>query len=292
MEWLNLSIEIRERANVELGDEAIGRVESVRELLREVSAGQAASEAAGDFLDNPEEALSDQQKKYLEPQGKLRAALARSGYALNRNLVSLVFGLEVRGADHLPDEQFIITPQHSSYLDSFALAAALDWARLSRTYWGGFTGTSFNNPFMRAVSRLAKVVPVDPRRGVISSLAFAAAVLDQGHNLIWYPEGGISKDGKLQDFKPGIGLLLMHYQVSVVPTWIEGTFEALPAGKKMPRLRKLAVTFGEPIEAQELVGRTTVAEKDDYSKQQKHHARIAKKLQKHVASLAHKAAKQ
>ena len=138
---------------------------------------------------------------------------------------------------------------------------------------------------MRAVSRLAKVVPVDPRRGVISSLAFAAAVLDQGHNLIWYPEGGISKDGKLQDFKPGIGLLLMHYPVLIVPTWIDGTFEALPAGKMIPRRRKITVSFGEPIEARELVGRTTAAEKNDNSKQQKHHARIAKKLKTHVAHL-------
>jgi long-chain acyl-CoA synthetase len=136
------------------------------------------------------------------------------------------------------------------------------------------------------VSRLAKVIPIDPRRGVISSLVFAAAVLERGDNLVWFPEGGISRDGKLQDFKPGIGLLLMHYPVSVVPIWIDGTYDALPSGKMIPRLRKITVTFGEPIEARELIGRTTAAERDDYSKQQKHHARIAKKLQRHMAALA------
>jgi long-chain acyl-CoA synthetase len=291
MEWLNLSIEIRERADIELGNEAIGRVESVRDLLREVSAGQAAGGAAEDFLDDPEQVLTDSQKRYLEPHDKFRAVLARSGFAVNRRVLSLIFGLEVKGADHLPDKQFIITPNHSSYLDSFALAAALDWARLERTYWGGFTGTSFNNPLTRTVSRLAKVVPVDPQRGVIAGLAVAAAVLDRGHNLIWYPEGGLSRDGKLQEFKPGIGLLLTHYPVSIVPAWIDGTFEALPVGKMMPRLRKLTVAFGEPVGAHELLGKPTAAEKNDYSKQQKHYVRIAKKLQKHVARFADQGAR-
>jgi len=285
MEWLNLSLEIRERVGVELDDEAIGRVESVRDLLREVSAGQAIGEKGKHFLDEPEQALSESQKVFLEPHGNIRAAIARSGYASNRRLMSLAFGVEAKGVDRLPDQQFIITPNHASFLDPFAIAAALDWKTLRRLYWGGFTGIAFTNPLTRALSRLAKVAPIDPQRGIISSLAFAAAVLEKGYNLVWFPEGERSPDGDLKDFKPGIGLLLTRYPVAVVPAWIDGAFEALPIGKKIPRRRKLTVTFGEPIEAHELDAGAAL-EQDDYSKQQEHHARIAKKLQKHVARLA------
>jgi len=285
MEWLNLSLEIRQRVNVELDDEAIGRVESVRDLLREVSAGQAVGEKGKHFLDEPEQSLSERQKAHLAPHGRIRAAIARSGYASNRLLMSLAFGVEAKGVDQLPAEQFIITPNHASFLDPFAIAAALDWKRLRRIYWGGFTGIVFTNPLTRALSRLAKVAPIDPQRGIISSLAFAAAVLEKGYNLVWFPEGERSPDGQLKDFKPGIGLLLTRYPVAVVPAWIDGAFEALPTGKRIPRRRKLTVTFGEPIEAREL-GADAALEEDDYSKQQEHHARIAKKLQEHVARLS------
>jgi long-chain acyl-CoA synthetase len=287
MEWLNLSLEIRERAGVELDDEAIGRVASVRDLLREVTAGRSVSSEAGkDILDEPEQALSERQKKYLEPHGRFRAALARGGFAANRSLMSLAFGLDVKGAEHLPADEFIITPNHASYLDPFVVAAALDWPRLERVYWGGFTGAAFTNPLTHAASRLAKVIPVDPRRGAISSLAFAASVLKRGNSLVWFPEGQRSNDGKLQDFKPGIGVLLTHYPVTIVPVWIDGAFKALPMGKILPRFRKITVTFGEPIDARELVAAADGNKQEAPDEEQQRYERIAKELRKRVAQLA------
>jgi hypothetical protein len=41
-------------------------------------------------------------------------------------------------------------------------------------------------------------------------------------------------DGHLQHFLPGIGKLLLTVPVSVVPLYIEGTFEALPRGRHVP----------------------------------------------------------
>ena len=44
----------------------------------------------------------------------------------------------------LPDRcPFIIAPNHVSYLDAFAVAAALDYSVLGRTYWAGWTGAAF-----------------------------------------------------------------------------------------------------------------------------------------------------
>jgi long-chain acyl-CoA synthetase len=57
---------------------------------------------------------------------------------------------------------------------------------------------------------------------------------------------------ELQQFKPGIGLLLEHFQVPVVPVVIHGTREAMPPGKTLPRPKKVTVEFGRALEVEEL----------------------------------------
>ena len=143
-------------------------------------------------------------------------------------------------------------PNHVSYLDSPALAAALGYHRLRQTYWGGWTGVAFRNPVMRLLSRLAQVVPIEQERSALSSLAFGAAVLKRGKNLIWFPEGGLSRTGALQPFKPGIGMLLEHFHVPVVPVFLHGTREALPPGKVLPQPKQIWVAFGKPLQADDL----------------------------------------
>ena len=117
-----------------------------------------------------------------------------------------------------------------SYLDSFALAAALDHGRLRETYWAGWVGAAFGNPVTRLVSRLARVVPINPARAGTSSLAFGAAVLGRGKNLVWFPEGERSWTGELGPFKRGLGVLLEHYRVPVVPVFVEGSYGRCRAG--------------------------------------------------------------
>jgi len=64
MEWINLSMEIGESAGVELDEEAIERIDAVRDLLNEVAEGAETGEDAGTSpLEQPEEVLSDEQKR-------------------------------------------------------------------------------------------------------------------------------------------------------------------------------------------------------------------------------------
>src|SRR5207237_2330463 len=122
------------------------------------------------------------------------------------------------------------------------------------TVW---TGVAFTNAVLRFLSRLGKILPVEPTRAARSSLAFGAIVLKKKKNLVWFPEGERSPDGKLQDFKPGIGMLLEKFPVCVIPVFIHGTREALPPGKFFPRLRSIRLVFGKPLDApeQQRVGR-------------------------------------
>jgi long-chain acyl-CoA synthetase len=111
-------------------------------------------------------------------------------FVLNRILMRGPLSLRVEGLENLPDGgPYIIAPNHVSYLDAFAVAAALDYSVLRCTYWAGWTGAAFGNTLTRLVSRLAQVVLIDLGRAGLSSLAYGAAVLKRGQNLVWFAEG-------------------------------------------------------------------------------------------------------
>ncbi|HET9927989.1 MAG TPA: 1-acyl-sn-glycerol-3-phosphate acyltransferase, partial [Rubrobacter sp.] len=247
--WVNLTLEIGENTGVELDEEAVENIDTVRDLLREVASGAGGTARRSSPLERPEEVLDDRQRRWLRPLGPVRATLARSMFFLNRKVMQGPFRLRVEGLENLPDEgPFIIAPNHVSYMDAFAVAAALDYSVLRRTYWAGWTGAAFGNPLTRFVSRLAQVVPIDLGRTGLSSLAFGAAVLGRGQNLIWFAEGERSPTGSLQPFKPGVGMLLGFYPVPVVPVFIRGTYEAMPRGKFLRSLEQVTVAFGEPFD--------------------------------------------
>ncbi len=156
------------------------------------------------------------------------------------------------GLERLPPRgPFILAPHHVSYLDAFVLSAVLDFELLRRTYWAAWTGVAFG-PVFRLFRRLTHVVPVDSSRGAASSLAYGAAVLGSQHNLIWFPEGQLSRSGELLALKPGTGILLAHYPVPVIPVHIEGTRQALPPGSLVPRPGRMQVTFAAPLDLKQL----------------------------------------
>ncbi|MFW6323754.1 MAG: 1-acyl-sn-glycerol-3-phosphate acyltransferase [Desulfovibrionales bacterium] len=280
MEWLNITLNIRQRTGVEITEEAIGRIETIRDLLQEAAEQSEAKGVTteGLPLENPEQALSGYQMRWLGPQGRTASLLAHGLIRMNRVLMQTFFQIEVVGKENIPEnEQVLFTPNHVSYLDPFLLAAVLDTRKLRNSFWAGWTGAAFHNPVNRAVSRLAHTIPIDPEKGVFSSLAFAAAVVKRGKNLIWFPEGGRTFSGRLEPFKPGIGLILDHFPIRTVPIFISGTEKSMPRGTALPRPAKVRVVFGKPVYPQEL--------KDD-GQGEDSRERIVSGLYKRIAEMA------
>jgi long-chain acyl-CoA synthetase len=258
LEWMDLTLEMRERAGVELSEEAIAEIATVRDLLRATidaaEAGPGPSGAAP--LERPEELLSEEQRRWLEPSGAVVRSLGVAVHAGTSLLMRGLFHVRAEGLERVPARgQVVFAPNHRSLLDPFVIAAVLPRALLRQTFWGGATVWLFTNPFARLLSRIANVVPVDPRRAAISSLALGAAVLERRQNLVWFPEGRRSTTGELQRFLPGVGKLLERFKVPVVPVFIHGTEQALPPGRYLPRPARVTVVFGEPIHPDELARR-------------------------------------
>ncbi len=280
LEWMTMSLELRDLVGVDLPEEAITRIGTVRDLLRKtVEADQAISAALDPAirLTKPEELLDPQQRHWLTGRGWFLRGLGRALLVLDRLLMRTVFSLEVHGAERIPAEgPCVLIPNHASLLDPPALFAALSTRSLNQTYWGGWTGIMFHNPVMRLVSRATRVLPIDQSDRPLANLALGAAALARGDNLVWFPEGGLSRDGTLQPFQPGIGLLLTAYPVPVIPVRIEGSREALPPGARWPRRRRITITFGEALNPATL---KRSGEGTD------HYRQIAAALHDHVASL-------
>lgn len=263
LSWLNLSLEISERTGVELSEEAIARVNTVRDLLREVRqqtdtdglSTAPAQMSQETVLSQPETILTAEQLSWLEPQGKGLETLGVPIYVMVQRLLQARVSLTVSGIENLPaNSNFVLTPNHTSYIDAPVVSAAIGYTRMRQTYWAGSTDVMFVNPIARLVSRLAQVVPVagtGPGTGR-SSLAFAAAILERGYNLVWFPEGHLSPDGKLLPFRQGLGLVLAHTGTPVIPVSITNAYRALPAGQAIPDQHPVSVTFGKPYKPSEL----------------------------------------
>jgi len=254
LEWVSLGLEMQARFGIELTEEAIARVVTLRDLLQEVEKAKAVSAGKAAEGRGPAQALTPEQERWLRPLGPGLLLLSFLLYGLNWLAMHLLFRLEVRGRERLPQSgRVIFAPNHTSYLDPFALSAALPWRLLRRTYWAGAVDVMFTTRAKRLFSRLSHVFPVDPYRGTSTSIAYGTAVLGEEKGLVWFPEGRRSPTGDLLPFLPGIGVLVQRTKAPVVPVRIEGSFEALPVSGRWPRLRRIRVTFGHPLGPEKLV---------------------------------------
>jgi long-chain acyl-CoA synthetase len=267
---MELAVALEQRFSVTLTDADIATVPTIRDLLRVAVErhGGPTSESAPVRLDLD---------RWLAPTGPLTTAAGTLLAAVNRLLMRAAFHLKVRGLERLPEQgAYVLTPNHVSDLDPLAIAGALPWRHLRRIHFAGDVARLFSNRLSRGFCRTAHLFPVDelhPSAAVES----AERVLRTGETLVWFPEGWRSPDGRCRRFMPGIGQLLLRTGAPAVPVWIDGTFEALPRSRRVPRLHPISVTFGEPVRAE-----TLRAEGQGHAEEE----RIAEALRRRVIALA------
>ncbi len=267
LEWLTLTLELREQLGVTLDAAAVSRVITLRDLVTEICRAPAGAAVAETPPAMPAAA----------PRGPLARAAGTVVLWLVRVVVRLLLRVEITGRERLPGGgSFVVTPNHASYLDPLVLVASLPWVCLRRTAWAGWTGRMFTGPVSSAVSRWTNVFPVDPDRELGGGAAAALAALARGEVVIWFPEGRRSPTGDVRDFLPGIGTVIREARVPAVPVLIEGSFEAWPRHRVLPRPRaRVRVSFGAPLPV-EVLARDAEGEP----------ARIAQALRSAVLRLA------
>jgi len=119
------------------------------------------------------------------------------------------------------------------------------------------------------VVSLFNVFPLPQKTGFRRSFAFAGETMDRGYSVLVFPEGSRTRDGKMQPFMEGIGLLAKNLNVPIVPAKIDGLYEVKKEGKRFAARGQIKVTIGEPV---------SIAHEDEPAK-------ITKLLERRVASL-------
>ena len=119
-----------------------------------------------------------------------------------------VYRFKVTGDHHIPMEgAAILTCNHVSFIDAVLLMAASP-----RPIRFVMDHRIFKVPVLGWMFKLAKAIPIAPRSEDLAAYEQAfidvQAVLREGDLLAIFPEGGITKDGQLQEFKGGIMKIL------------------------------------------------------------------------------------
>jgi 1-acyl-sn-glycerol-3-phosphate acyltransferase len=87
----------------------------------------------------------------------------------------------------------------------------------------------------------------------MAAVDLAVEALGQGDVVVWFGEGYRSADGRMLPFGPGIGRVIERSGAAAVPVLIDGTFEAWPRDRALPRPVPVRVVFGEPVAARDLL---------------------------------------
>lgn len=102
-----------------------------------------------------------------------------------------------------------------------------------------------------AASLLLNAIPIERATVTRRSADLAAELIDEGWSMLIFPEGGRSPDGWGQDFRGGAAYLARRTGAPVVPIHLAGTERILPKGSKRLKPAPVAVTFGDPLRAEE-----------------------------------------
>ncbi len=132
-------------------------------------------------------------------------------------LTHCVYRFRVQGEEHIPvSGAAILVCNHVSYVDAVLMMAASP-----RPIRFIMDHRIFAMPVMGWLFRLCKAIPVAPQKEDPDAYERAfiegKRVLAEGDLLAIFPEGGITRDGRLAPFKGGVMKLLQAHPVPVVP---------------------------------------------------------------------------
>lgn len=167
-----------------------------------------------------------------------------------------VYRFKVRGDEHIPTEgAAILVCNHVSFVDAILLMAASP-----RPVVFIMDHRIFAFPVLGWLFRLAKAIPIAPQKedpqAYAAAFARAKAVLDDGQLLGIFPEGAITRDGQLGEFKGGVMKLLEANPVPVIPLALQnlwGSFFSRIEGSAMRKpfrrgfFSRVGVVAGEAV---------------------------------------------
>lgn len=166
--------------------------------------------------------------------------------------------LRIRGAEHIPRQApFVMIANHASHLDALVLASAIPWQLRHMAFPIAAGDVFFETPVASLFSvMMLNALPMWRKRcGPHAIQELRERLLTDPAIYLLFPEGQRTRDGKMNPFKPGLGMMVAASPALVVPCYLEGTFEACPPGTRIPRPRQIKLTVGPPLQFADVANR-------------------------------------
>ena len=172
----------------------------------------------------------------------------------------LFYRLKVTGEENIPKEgAVILSCNHVSYIDWLIIFGACKRPARFVMYY-----KFFQKPLLRTLFKQGKVIPIASAHENKSILTKAYHTIESdlinGEVICIFPEGEITRNGEINQFRPGLSKIVEKTEVSVIPIALCGLWGSIFSRSKDKHLfrspfkfwRKIEVHIGVPIPAKEL----------------------------------------
>lgn len=195
--------------------------------------------------------LNQRVRSLRRESGLISTGLHLTCWTFIRGYLSLYHRLRIEGRANLPARPpYVLVANHTSHLDAFALAAFLPWRLRDRVFPIAAGDVFFETPVVSAFSAFfLNALPMWRKKcGPHALQEMRERLVNDPCVYVLFPEGTRSRDGTMQPFKRGLGMLIAGTAVPVVPCYLDGCFAALPAESNWPRPARICVRVGKPLD--------------------------------------------
>ena len=158
--------------------------------------------------------------------------------------IKLYFRLKRVNRDKLSDKPQIFVSNHQSFIDSLVLGSLLPAGILYNTVFLAIDWY-FKKGILKLLVSHGNVVLIDINKNIRKSVEEIAANVKAGKNVLIFPEGARTKDGKVAEFKKVFAIIAKELNVDVQCLGIKGAFEAYSRYMKFPKPKKIEVAVLE-----------------------------------------------
>ena len=163
-------------------------------------------------------------------------------------LINTLYRLRERGMEHVPKEgAAVLVCNHVSFVDALIISAAVPRPARFVMYH-----TIFKVPVLSWLFRTVKAIPIAPAKEDAAmkerAMDAIAQALADGELVCIFPEGKITADGNINEFRPGIEDIIKRTPVPVVPMALRGLWGSYFSRKGGAAFRGLPWKFWMKLE--------------------------------------------
>ena len=240
LERVELLTRLEERHGIEIDEEAFSRATTAADLKQ--------------FMNHPTEAQSPRPL----PTWPLSLPIRGFRGMFQRCIAIPIFRkwlpLTITGIENLQgiDPPVLFAANHASDLDTPAVFTALPptWRkRIAPAMRADYFGSSWKFRLQFLLARtLYNAFPLPQEMaGTRRAFEYTAELVRRGFCPLVFPEGRRTRDGRLQNFRPGTGMMAVRLRIPVVPIYIGGMFQVYSREDSWPKTGPVHVSIGKPM---------------------------------------------